>query len=83
MTDWRTPEPRPDVVALLARALVFRHDDPEAAVLVDERRAWTTAVEREQGYSLALDVLGGRRAMLTAQADQLGAAVRDDDGQGV
>jgi hypothetical protein len=69
VTGRLVPEPRAEVVELLAEVLLTRHDDAEAAALHEARRAWTTGAERRLAYALAIGELEEVQAIVSQTRD--------------
>lgn len=52
-TEWLTPEPRPEVVAMFAAILESLATSPRAQQAFSDSWRWTTGEERHEGYLLA------------------------------
>jgi hypothetical protein len=81
VTVWTIPEPRPEVVELLAEALLAKRTDDEAAALHECRYSWTTGAERRLAYSLAIGELSEVREIVQATHDDLVCFLIDHDDQ--
>lgn len=78
---WIIPEPREDVIHLLAWAILLSTVDDEAAALRESRHAWTTGVERRAAYQEAIPTLEAIRDAAVAEREHVEAALHNDDSQ--